>query len=231
MKQYIIILGLLTILFSCEKSDIPTYSAQDYIKFTKNLDDSTNFTFLFHPGVQSYDLALPLEISGIPVVQDKAYKIVVDTKLSTAIEGTHFSLPAHMVFRTGNVIDTCFIKLYKTADMKSNTYRIVLRLEPTTDFGVIGQIEYTVAIINVSDKVAKPDWWEGNVEWYYLGDYSDTKFQKFIEVTGISDLTDASDGLIRAYALQFTFWLQEETRNNRTVYDENGDPMETPFMI
>lgn len=226
------IIGVLAVAAGCTKSEIPTYdpAAGDYIQFTKAVKDSIDFTFLFHPGVQTYDIPLAIDMSGMPLSQDKTYKVVVDTELSTAVEGTHFRLPSQMVFGSGNVADECVVTLLRTPDMKSGIFRIVLRIEQTADFKT-GQPDHIVSVINVTDQIAQPDWWNSLVYNYYLGLYSDLKYQKFIDVTGISDLTGAPEGMIRNYTLQFTFWLQAQAAAGTPVLETDNTPMKTRLMI
>ncbi len=237
MKKYLLIpvvaTGLLMICMpGCRKSEIMTYRSGQYLQFGVNVEDTTEFSFLFHPGVQSFDFPLPLEVSGAPLPSDAEYRIVVDTEHSTAIEGTHFTLPASsdMVFRTGHVKDTCHLTLLRKPDMQTSTFRIVLRIERNGNFEV-GQRDYLVNVLKVSDKIAQPAWWNDRVEQYYLGGYSDKKYQLFMDVTGTGDLTDWNDSRIRAITMDFTNYLRYEKSQGREVFEANGfTPMTTKFM-
>ena len=145
-----------------------------------------------------------MKIAGETAKRDLTYKISVDEELST-VEDKHYSLPETTVFSKGVYHDTCYVRLNKTADLSNRAVRLVLRLEATSDMEV-GKLDNAVAIIQISNTVARPSWWDSNIEQYYLGAYSQKKFVLFLEVTG-ADLTDANDSEKRAYALEFKQYL------------------------
>ncbi|HAH73929.1 MAG TPA: DUF4843 domain-containing protein, partial [Butyricimonas virosa] len=66
------------------------------------------------------------------------------------------------------------------------------------------------------------DWHEANG----LGTYSDLKYQTFIREIGVTDMTLEADGgemnysTMRAYVLQFKYWLQDHP-----IEDEDGSLM------
>ncbi|MFR7876171.1 MAG: hypothetical protein ACLU4J_07115 [Butyricimonas paravirosa] len=66
--------------------------------------------------------------------------------------------------------DTCYVCLNKTDDLSSRSVRLVLRLVATSDLPV-GKLENSVAVIQFSNTVARPDWLNSDVETYYLGSY------------------------------------------------------------
>lgn len=226
-------LGILIVFMpGCRKSDIMTYSSGQYLQFEISVVDTTEFSFLFHPGVQSYDFPVPIEVSGAPLHSDTRYNIVVDTKYSTAVEGTHFTLPpaSEMVFRAGHVRDTCYLTLLRKSEMQTTTMLIVLRIESNENF-ITGQRDYLVNAFKVSDKIARPAWWNSRVVSYYLGEYSDKKYQLFMDVTGKGDLTGWNDSRIRAITMDFTNYLRSEKSQGREVFEADGHTsMTTRFM-
>ena len=113
--------------------------------------------------------------------------------------------------------------------MRDDEYRIVLRLIDTKQL-LCGQINYTIAIIRLNDKITRPDWWDNYIVWDYLGAYTDKKFSLFIEVTGKADLTEASDSDKRVYALQFKYWLQAQKKQGNTVWEDDGTEMTVPVL-
>ena len=103
----------------------------------------------------------------------------------------------------------------------------MIRLETTSDLA-IGKLENSVAILQFSNPVDRPEWWDSNVEQYYLGTYSQKKFVLFLQVTE-ADLTGASDSEKRAYALEFKQYLIDHRGEPETI-DENGQPMTVPVL-
>ena len=226
-NKILIILALALLSIGCDKREIPTYNTgRHYIEFENATVDSTIFTFIYHPYDEYYDLPVAVKIAGQDADRDLTYKIYVDEELSTA-ETKHYTLPEKTVIRQGFYHDTCYIRLNKTSDLDSKKVRLVIRLETTSDLAV-GKLENSVAIIQFSNTVDRPEWWDSNVEQYYLGTYSQKKFVLFLQVTE-ADLTGASDSEKRAYALEFKQYLIDHRGEPETI-DENGQPMTVPVL-
>jgi hypothetical protein len=170
---------------------------------------------------------LIVETAGLAYPVEKSYKISVDKQLSTAIEGQHYKLPEKTAFKAGQNRDTLTIKFYRTADMKNQSFRLVLRVEENENFK-LGQIQYQYKVFLVHDKISQPAWWTASVSTSFLGAYSNLKYQYFIDVTGIADLTGASTSELRIYALMLKYWLEQQKQNGHTVLEENGDEMVLP---
>lgn len=228
MKYFIVILFLLW-LYSCREKDFIIYDSENYIQFISALKDSTTVSFTFYPRKDELLWPLPVEMSGAPIKEDLKYNVVIDKERTTAIEGKHFELLPEMSIQANNVVDTCWLKLNRTPDMKNHEFRIVLRLSDTKQL-LRGQINYTIAVIRVNDKITRPDWWDGDITQYYLGKYSDKKFSLFIEVTGKADLTESSDSEKRVYSLQLKYWLQAQKEQGNTIWEDDGTEMTVPVM-
>lgn len=228
MKNRIfIILAFVFVWIGCDQREIPEYNTgKYYIEFENKTVDSTIFTFIYYPHDEYYDLPIAMKIAGVAAERDLVYKVVVDEEFSTA-ETKHYSLPETTVFSKGVYHDTCYVRLNKTADLANRFVRLVLRLEATSDMAV-GKLENAVAVIQISNTVARPAWWDSNVEQYYLGTYSQKKFILFLQVTE-GDLTDANDSEKRAYALQFKQYLIDHRGEPETI-DEDGQPMAVPVL-
>ena len=203
-KIYVIFLVL--VFFSCSEEKIMRYNApENYIRFTSTYRDSVRVSFVNYPTENSFEVKLPVEIAGSVLASALDYEVVVDKDMSTGIEGTHFSLE-RVTFGAGVFSDTLRMKLNRTADMKEDEFRIVLRLKDNV-------------IVRVSDKMSQPDWWDRGIVNDYLGTYSDDKYTLFIIVTNQTDLSEASPAEKRAYALQFKYWLEDQEKAGVTEYN------------
>ena len=215
-KIYVIFLVL--VFFSCSEENIMRYNAsENYIRFTNAYWDSVRVSFVNYPTENSFEVKLPVEITGSVLASALDYEVVVDKDASTGIEGTHFSLE-RVTFGAGVFSDTLRMKLNRTADMKEGEFRIVLRLKDNENFTVIPS-DYDYAIVRVSDKMSQPDWWDRGIVNDYLGTYSDDKYTLFIIVTNQTDLSEASPAEKRAYALQFKYWLEDQEKAGVTEYN------------
>jgi hypothetical protein len=99
-----------------------------------------------------------------------------------------------------------------------------VKIQETADFR-IGQTDHAVIIMYVSNVVARPDWWDDNLEGRFLGTYSDKKLLLFIQVTGVSTLDPNNEFELRYYTLIFKNYLLKEKDAGRTVYEDNGAEM------
>jgi hypothetical protein len=231
MKKIVLMLvsACLLWLTGCQEDKIDLYHGDHYIRIIKNLtSDSTTVAFLLAPGATELDSMLIVETAGLAYPIEKLYKISVDKQLTTAIEGKHFKLPEKTTFKAGQNRDTIPIKFCRTADMKDQSFRLVLRVEENENFK-LGQIQYQYKVFLVHDKISQPAWWTTDVSYSYLGSYSDLKYQYFIDVTGIADLTDATYSELRVYALKLKYWLEEQKQNGHTILEVNGDEMVVPM--
>jgi hypothetical protein len=232
MKREIILLlaAALSGVSSCQEAEIPLYSGENNIQFVKNLTtDSTTVAFLLAPGVTELDSFLIVKTTGLGYPAETPYTISVDRQLTTAVEGTHFKLPTTTTFKPGAMRDTLPVTFYRTADMKTNAFRLVLCVEENDAFK-LGQLQYQYKVFIVHDRISQPEWWTTDISTYYLGAYSDKKYQKFIDVTGIADMTGATPSELRVRALQIKYWLDEYKASNNGIpmTEENGDEMTVP---
>ena len=129
MKRiFLYVLSYCFLLAACEKDDIKTYVGGDYIQFAESYVDSTTVSFAYYPGEKVLQVPVVMNMSSFASTLERDYKIVADSKLSTAKEGVHFDLPERTFFKKGTIADTAYITLYLTDDMQTNSYRLVLRL-------------------------------------------------------------------------------------------------------
>ena len=221
------ILALALFWIGCDQREIPLYdTAEYYIEFENETVDSTIFTFIYYPNDEYYDMPIGVKVAGVAPDRDLTYTLHVDEEFSTATSA-HYSIPETMTFQAGRYHDTCYVRLNKTADLEENEVRLVLRLDATEDMGV-GKLENAIAIIRFSNMVARPDWWDSDVEQYYLGTYSQKKFILFLEVVD-TDLSEATDSEIRNAALRFKQYLIDHEGEPETI-DEDGQPMTVPVL-
>lgn len=214
-----------TLLPGCEETEIPTWKSSQYVHFVNYSADTVSFTFMLHPDRDEYELAIPVALIGSPADRDQTYSVIAIDSLSDAVAGTHYELPHPAVFRTGRVTDSLYVTLKLTEDMKTHAYRLAILLMDNENFRR-GPTDYLITYVKISNKVAKPAWWSSNVTTYYLGKYSDKKFDLFIRVTGVIDMTGMSTSEMREYALQFTYWLMAQ---DTPVLEDNGSRMTTPM--
>lgn len=218
------------ICVSCQEEGLKLYSGGHFIQFAKENTDSIRLSFLSSPasensstGTKSIVTPVIMEIVGLASDRDLTYALTIDTARTTA-SAEQYDLPEKTVIRAGHYQDTCYVRLINTPDLDTKKVRLVLKLKPTQDLA-LGEVEKSENIIWFTNSVERPDWWTTDVEELYLGTYSDKKYKLFMEVTGESDLTGATESALRSYAIQFKQYLSEHP-----TLDEDGQYMSVPVL-
>jgi hypothetical protein len=228
-RSYILCSLLFTILFSCKKEEMDVFKADHYIQFTASLADTTNFSFFFYPGQSEVTLALPLRLIGTMPEGNLQYELKVDPKVTTA-ETKHYSLPASFEFRKGLAIDTAYLTIKKTPELTTNTYMLAIDVNSTSDVKP-GQTTYARRIFRINDMVTKPGWWDSNMDRFYLGEYTERKFRKFMEFTGVGDLSQKSDSEKTELIKRFKYYLIQMKDAGTPVLEDDGSDMLSTIPI
>lgn len=227
-KLFILIIGIIFV-YSCETEEIKTFQGDRFLQFTNSVEkDSTVLSFMFHPGKTSVKIPLEVTLIGKPVTKDLNYKLEVFDALTTA-PSKNFSIPNNLVFEAGKVVDTVEIELIKSPELKTEEVLLIVKISDNENF-TSGANEYKYAKLWISDKLTKPQWWDNQIEWYWLGEYSEKKFKTFMDVTGVGDLTDMDASERRKYCIQFKYYLIEMKEKETPVLEENGAEMEVPII-
>lgn len=215
---------LLTMTWSaCKQEQLPLYDSGRYVQFDADLRDSISMSFFFHPGKTEVDIPLPVKLIGQLGVQDQKYGIEVVNEMSS-VSPQHYRLSTEQVFRKQRARDTAWVTVRNTSDLMQRTRRLVLRIVGDEQMAP-GQTTYTYKIIQISDMVSKPTWWDNNMDRFYLGRYSEAKFRKFMEVTGVGDLEPLNSSERLVLMLQFKYYLIEQKDNGTPLFMEDGADM------
>lgn len=223
------ILSLLTLgLTSCKEDSIDLFDTSThylYILSDERSDKDSVFTsFKFYVGAQDHIVKFPVQLAGLPLTEDKKYKVEVVSQETTALP-EDYSLDTEQIFHAGLWTDTLQIKLIRTAHLAQTDVTLTVRLVENENFKVGDLLEkdpegsstYSKgslkATVTYNDKLTKPEWWKDDTEKLLLGTYSDIKYERFIEVTGVSDLSTKSEMEKRILVGQF-----------KTELDKHNDP-------
>lgn len=238
----------ISLFFSCQEEGL-VLNGNDvsYINFDKDwTKDTTRISFEFYPleeGMEVKTAEVPIEVAIFGKIQDKdlEFTIGIDEKMST-FPVSQCILPEKCVFKSGQLLDTIYVKLKNSSDLKTTTKTVALKINARGEVGE-GIANYSRAIIAVTDRLVKPDWWDykdlydgeySSVDWYYLGDYSETKYRKFLEILqdNNDELFDGKDKVkLRKYSLLLKYKVEEENAQrdpDDPLRDENGVIIEVP---
>ena len=233
MKKYLFYLLFISFFFfnviGCSEDNIMLYNNKDYILFTRYIQDSVSFSFLSYPNTDEAECKLEVKLIGKPSDKEREYKISVMKDYTDAPE-TSYILPQKFIMKAGQVVDSFTIVLKKTAELSSVARRLTLCLEESEDFA-LGQTERLVNIINISNIIFKPEWWNTTIVRTWLGEYSDEKYELFIKVNNGKvdvDINDTNE--IRTCTLKLKNYLKQMKEKGQTVYEKDGKEMTVAYI-
>lgn len=255
MKKILILsITLLSLLglTSCDKEEIEVYKDTNNIYFplavfpaynNGPLIDSTGFSFSFDKAsITERVYRIPIRVQGTVSDIDRKIKVSVDT-LSTAVLGTHFSLPENIVLHAGKEIDSIPVTVHRALDLKDKSVTLVLNLEGNEFFtvnmkdrvtNVLTQkkLHYTRFKLTFTDKLIQPIGWQSGA----FGVFTAKKFFLMCELMNLEpemfNQPQGSPGLsipeVQYYGSFMRRYLADQKANGNTVYEENGNEMLFP---
>lgn len=235
-----LLIAVLCLLSSCQKEGVTEYdSSMHYIyipSVEKNIKDINlkTFSFKHHVGVDDYEIQFPVKLAGYKLDEDKIFRVeVVNDEEATTASSENYTLPREQIFHAGVFEDVVKVILHRTAILAEKEVKITFRLVPNENFKLadyMGDVYYNyaaksiTATVTFSDKISKPEWWNTRITNLFLGEYSDKKYQYFIESTNVSDLTGLGYTEIRELALKF----KKDLELHDDWLDENDNPITVP---
>ena len=213
----ITLVALVVLLSSCEAEDIMLFGDANYIHFKESSEKEIRFSFATNPGIDNYELKIPVVLIGLALDSDEEYSVIVDEENSTASASTYELLKQE--FRKSVYEDTLKIKLIKTAEL-SQEKKLVLKIKENNNFEP-GPAAYTTKNIYISNVLSEPSWW-ADFEDAFFGDYSDIKYTEFIKATGVSDLSDMEVEEVTSLVREFIYYLRRLDNAGTPAYMEDG---------
>ncbi len=167
---------------ACDDSEILTYGEADYIYFEAENEDEgfpqAKFSFVFEADeVSEKNIEIPVLVTGKFAGENRTFSVKVVDSLTTAVEGTHFSIdPNQQIIVDNETGGNVVINLQRTADLKENNLTIGLELVENDRFtpGIQKVIQ-----LNINDYFSKPEWW------YFIYVSTDPHIGPFNQTKGI----------------------------------------------
>ena len=237
----------ISLLISCQEEGLVVNGNDiSYINFNKNLTkDTTRISFEIYPLEEGMDVKIaevPVEVVIFGKIQDKdlEFTISLDENMST-LPVSQCILPEKCIFKSGQLLDTIYVKIKNSPDLKTTTKYVALKVTAEGEVGE-GVANNSRAIIAVTDRLVKPDWWDfkdmydgqySTVDYYYLGFYSEKKYRMFLDILRENDdeLFDGKDKVkLRKYSLLLKYEVEEynELHPDAPLRDEKGELIEVP---
>ncbi len=172
------------LLSSCERSELPKYSAENAVNFTSA---QVEYSFLGNASGE-YIQAIPVKIMGDTANHLRTFtaEVVRDT-LTTAPDNLYEIIGGEVP--AGSFTGTLKVKVKNDAFLKKNRVAVKLKLGRTADF-VPGNIESSICRLQWSELVVIP------TPWTYYGAFFCSKpstlvYQLIVQTTGMKTFTSA----------------------------------------
>lgn len=228
---------LICLFFSCEQNNVLT-NANDvsYIIFDKDVTtDTTTVSFRFYKEGEDPKIALAVNVYGKLQEKDLTFSLGFDP-VRTTLPESQFELPEKCIIKAGELKGEVIITLRNYDVLKSNTKLLVLKINEEGEVRE-GASRYSRAIIAVTDRIFKPDWWADSnniVEDYYLGVYSERKYLMLLDELKKDDVVfDGKDmNVLRKYTIRLKNTLKNingDKPKEQWLKDENEVIIEVPI--
>ena len=237
-----IILLLSIVVTACEEISTETFSGKDSIYFTWAEDgpgnklptDSVGVSFIFEPiSVTDTIFKVPVSVQGHVSSKDRVINVSVSN--STAVKGQHFDLPNEILLRANRATDSIPVTFYKTSEMDTQTFIVMLKLEPNQDFDtemrstIEDQItgeerSFSTMSVSVNNIPVRPRYWSI----YSLGVFTIKKLRLMSELLDIPldhYTRPRTSAELKYHSVFMTRYLNEKKAMGETIYEDDGTEM------
>lgn len=202
-------------LVGCEEQGLLVNSNEvSYLRFNKDMTKDTT-TVSFKVYNEGENARIPIEVAISGKIQDADFPFAVSAdKERTTLPEELYELPSDCRIRKGLLVDTIYVTLKNAPLLAEETRLLALQVDEREGLKQ-GSYVYARALISVTDRLFQPNWWLVNdigtadnpansVESYYLGAYSEKKYQMFLdELKQDNVVFDGKDKqVLRKYSLK-----------------------------
>lgn len=233
MKKIIYLICSSILLLSCNKEELQIFNDKNelyfgypYLPINDVAADTLHVSFRFIED-DSYQVYIPVKLSGMLLSEEKEYQLEIDSEKTTALP-KNYKFEKKYLFPANAVITSANFTVFKSDELNEDKKVIAISVVANENFG-IGQREYAKTIITITNNISRPQWWDSSVEKSLLGTYSDKKYETFAIFTGVSDLTHYPEANRWALAVEFKNYLELMKKNGTTIMDGN-EPMKVPVI-
>lgn len=220
---------------SCDEREIPLFEDANELYFDlpfvdtpRDEADTVMISFFFYKeSVTELDVPLCVCLSGDLLQSPAAYSLEAITS-ETSLPQENYALGEYM-YPVRQTMDTIIFQVYKSKRLETKVDTLTLTFE-VSDYFKLGQKEYAKRVILVTAEALCPGWWNRDFSFAMLGEYTPKKMRLFVntvsdEVEDILHFDELDPALQRKACLKFKYWLEEEKKAGRTVYEDDGREM------
>lgn len=223
-------LGLLS--SACQENEMNDFDSDGAVYFQlssqwSNTVDSIVYSFA-GKAEDTYTVKLRVNLMGAAADHDRTVRLVVDPKLTTAKEGTHFdALQSSYTLPAGAYTMEIPVVLHgDDPELEGRAFQVALKLEASDDLQP-GLSKRLVARIIVSKILTRPSYWEQAYLDYSFGPYSKVKHEHCMLVLGRDFPATYED-----YADEYELWeaygkhMDNYFTEHYPILDEHGNAIE-----
>ena len=249
-KHILLVFVWMCVISACSEKNVMEYSEDTlYVYFAADATaDSTTYSFKAFPSGEIH-MKIPMKSNGVWLTKEREYTVSADEEFTT-LPSELYVLPEKCIFPAGQAQDTIEIVLLNGDLLKEKICRLMLKVDET-ELVREGDDKYSRAIILVSDKLERPQWWivwdggYGGVPQYniaehlYLGEYSETKYTMFLEeLAKDGGEFDGQDKMIlKKYSLRLKYRIEAFNNDPDNIAsgkaplkDEKGNELVIPAV-
>lgn len=200
-----ILIFFLGLLVSCQENELdPLYKGDSRVVLSGDEEqgarqDSILFSFaIFNEEVQEMDIQVQVQTLGNLSSRAQVVRLEMDPELTSAND-SEYSFPETVTIAPGSVTATAPVTIKRVARLKESETKLVVRVVANEDFlpgphvpGDLVNAGPSFAIV-WNDQFTKPAYWDPaglqSVRWVW-GDWSRTKHQLIVDLTGITDFSE-----------------------------------------
>lgn len=190
---------LAALIVSCKKSELTSYDEGSMVYIYKEAfntnRDSASYSFAIKPNSLLIDtVKVAVRIMGAASTTNREVKLAAVSNLTTALEGVHYTFLPYVI-PAGAFNADLPIVVKRTADMKTQEYRLQVQVVESKDFQpgisnspVTGNLAGASLqyLVKINDFLTKPSNWDTQLVTFF-GTFSQEKFKFIISVTGKTD--------------------------------------------
>ena len=239
MKKIIFILGLIASLYSCEEKGLLTNDNQiSYVSFALDATKDTtvtSFVLFKEPedgGAKEIDIKIGVTVNGKVNHEDLVFNVSADPTVTT-LPSDKYILPEKCIIKAGQFTDTITVHFINFDELKTKNMFLGLRVNETETIKR-GNRENSIAIISVTDRIFKPEWWTV-FNFRDMYNIAEALFLEELQKDGVE--FDGKDTyILRKYSLRLKNTIKEFNEDPENIKnglvplwdEENNEAMQVP---
>lgn len=238
--KYFVLIGLVASFVSCSEKLEPYNSPDNKLGFSFELreDSMTKYTFVYDKGdVVEHTVEVDLETLGFVVDHDRTIsfkQVPAGEGKKDAVAGKHYvpfddpSVAPKYVVKAGQSKVKIPIVFKRDKSLLEDKYYLKLQIV-SNEFFTPSYSEDIEKLIEISDVITRPKYWNGQVVYYFAGDYGDEKYRFMINAAEFKldeeffeKHFSVSNSIDMGYTGYLAIYFSNKLREHNAEREKNG---------